>query len=55
MFLAWKGDRSPRHVHVYKDGTLVVKRDLENWLPMKGKASARILRLIQQLQEEGAL
>ena len=55
MFLAWKGDHSPRHVHVYRDGHLVVKWDLDNWLPMKGKASARILRLIKQLQEEGAL
>jgi hypothetical protein len=29
VFLAWKGDHSPRHVHVYKDGTLIVKWDLE--------------------------
>jgi hypothetical protein len=55
VFLAWKGDHSPRHVHVYRDGHLVVKWDLDNWLPMKGKASARILRLIKQLQEEGVL
>lgn len=55
MFLAWKGDHSPRHVHVYRDGRLVVKWDLDNWLPMKGKAAARVLRLIKQLQEEGAL
>ena len=55
VFLAWKGDHAPRHVHVYRDGRLVVKWDLDNWLAMKGKASARILRLIKQLQEEGAL
>ena len=36
MFLGWIGDHGPRHVHVYRDGTLVVKWDLENWQPMKG-------------------
>jgi len=29
VFLAWKGDLSPRHVHVYRDGALVVKWDLD--------------------------
>jgi hypothetical protein len=55
VFLTWKGDHSPRHVHVYRDGKLVVKWDLENWQPMKGRATARILRLIRELEDEGAL
>lgn len=55
VFLTWTGDHSPRHVHVYKDGKLVVKWDLENSQPMKGRASARILRLIRELEEESAL
>jgi len=55
VFLTWKGDHAPRHVHVYRDGKLVVKWDLENWQPMKGRATARILRLIRELQGEGAL
>ena len=42
IFLGWVGDHSPRHVHVYRDGQLVVKRDLDNWQPMKGHASRRI-------------
>ena len=29
IFVAWKGDHGPRHVHVYKDSKLVVKWDLE--------------------------
>jgi hypothetical protein len=52
VFLAWAGDHSPRHVHVYRDGKLVVKWDLENGLPMKGKANRRILKLIKALEEE---
>ena len=55
VFLTWKGDHTPRHVHVYRNGKLVVKWDLENWQPMKGKSSARVLRLIRELEEEQAL
>ena len=47
VFLTWTGDHTPRHVHVYKDGKLVVKWDLEGWQAMKGRASARVLRLIR--------
>lgn len=55
VFLTWKGDHGPRHVHVYRDGKLVVKWDLDNWQPMKGWATARVLRLIRELANEGAL
>lgn len=55
LFLTWKGDHSPYHVHVYRDGELVVKRDLENGVPMRGEADARLRRLIAELQEEGRL
>jgi hypothetical protein len=55
IFVSWKGDHSPRHVHVYRDSQLIVKWDLENRLAMVGKASARILRLIAELEAEGLL
>lgn len=55
IFLTWVGDHTPRHVHVYRDGILIVKWDLENWVPMVGKASRRILVLIEELQSEGLL
>jgi hypothetical protein len=55
VFVTWKGDHSPYHVHVYRDSTLVVKWDLENDVAMKGEATARILRLIAKLREEGLL
>jgi hypothetical protein len=45
----------PRHVHVYRDGTLVVKWDLDAWQPMKGRAGARVERLLRELVEEGKL
>ena len=55
IFLAWIGDHSPRHVHVYRDGKLVVKWDLDNWQAMKGRASARVERLLGELVEEEKL
>ena len=55
VFVSWKGDHFPRHVHVYRDGKFIVKWDLENGKPMKGRASGRILALIAELESEGLL
>jgi len=55
VFISWKGDHSPRHVHVYRDRRLVVKWDLDNERPMKGRASRRVIELIEQLREERLL
>ena len=55
VFITWKGDHPPRHVHVYRDGTLIVKWDLDNQKPMKGAATRRILELISELEAEGLL
>jgi hypothetical protein len=55
VFLTWKGDHSPRHVHVYRDGKLVLKWNLDAGVPMKGKATARLVRLILELDKKGAL
>jgi hypothetical protein len=55
IFVSWKSDHPPRHVHVYRDGKLVVKWDLDNKLAMKGKASRRVLELIAELEAEGLL
>ena len=55
VFTTWKGDHSPYHVHVYRDGTLVVKWDLENDVAMQGKANRRIRTLLAELRDEGKL
>ncbi len=54
MFLTWKGDHGPRHVHVYKDGEMILKWDLENRRAMRGPTK-RVLALIRELQAEGLL
>jgi hypothetical protein len=55
IFLGWVGDHSSRHVHVYRDGKLIVKWDLEHQRAMEGSASRRIRRLITDLEKEGRL
>lgn len=52
VFVTWISDHSPRHVHVYRNRKLVVKWDLENWQPMRGKASARLLKYLEELVRE---
>jgi hypothetical protein len=55
VFVTWKGDHSPRHVHVYRDGVLIVKWDLDHRMPMIGKATRRVRLLLEELEREGAL
>jgi hypothetical protein len=55
VFVTWKGDHYPRHVHVYRDRKLLAKWDLENSKLMKGFASRRVLELIRELESEGLL
>jgi hypothetical protein len=55
VFLTWKGDHSPRHVHVYKDGKLILKWDLDNSKAMRGNPTERVLRLIRDMESEGLL
>ena len=55
VFVTWKGDHSPRHVHVYRDGAFIVKWDLDSRKPMRGKATRRVRLLIEQLGSEGVL
>ena len=55
VFVTWKGDHTPRHVHVYRDGKFVVKWDLENRKAMKGEALVGVIKLIEELEAEGRL
>ena len=55
IFISWIGDHSPRHVHVYREGQLLLKWDLDNNRPMVGNPSRKILELIRELEAEGKL
>jgi uncharacterized protein DUF4160 len=53
LFITWKRDHSPKHLHIYKDDRLACKWNLEDSALMEGKITARLKRLIQELVNEG--
>lgn len=57
IFITWKGDHPPRHVHVYRDRTLLLRWDLEAWKPVRGSGipTFQILRILIELRREGRL
>jgi hypothetical protein len=55
VFVTRASDHLPRHVHVYRDGRLVLKWDLENGAAMKGMPTRRILAVLGELEREGKL
>jgi hypothetical protein len=55
VFVAWKGDHLPRHVHVYRGRRLVLKWDIENRRVLVGTPTRRILKAIASLMKEGRL
>jgi len=55
VFLWWKGDHGPKHVHVYRNGRLQVTWDLEAGQAMRGRMTRKILQILRELQSEGWL
>jgi len=55
VFVSWIGDHSPRHVHVYRNGRLVLKWDLDHRKVMKGRVTRRLVKLIDDLEREQLL
>lgn len=55
IFLTWKGDHGPQHVHVYRRSRLILKWDLDNEKAMVGKPTRKVLQLIRELRAEGLL
>jgi hypothetical protein len=55
LFLTWIGDHPPRHVHVLRNGRLVLKWDLERRRPLQGAATRRLADVIDELVNEGRL
>lgn len=55
VFVTWVGDHGPRHVHVFRDGRLVLKWDLANNNAIDGTATRRLRKAIAKLVAEGLL
>ncbi|OGH62879.1 MAG: hypothetical protein A3G34_16760 [Candidatus Lindowbacteria bacterium RIFCSPLOWO2_12_FULL_62_27] len=54
IFVSWVGDHG-HHVHVYRDGKLVLKWDLDENRAIKGRITGKLRKLINQLRKEGLL
>lgn len=52
VLLTWIGDHSPRHVHIYRDEKLVLKWNLDAWVP---NPTAKLIRLLADLRKERVL
>jgi len=55
IFFTAIGDHTPRHVHIYPDGELVAKFDLEGWKLIGGNMNRRLLQILKALCQEGKL
>jgi hypothetical protein len=55
VLVTYAGDHAPRHVHVYLDNRLVLRRDLDDWRPIFGLATRRIRRYLEELACEGRI
>ena len=55
VFITWKGDHDPRHVHVFRDDREILKWSLESSVVMSGKVTPKLRKLIAQLVKEKKL
>lgn len=55
IFISWKGDHAPKHIHVYKDGKEVLKWNLDEGSPIKGVPTRKIINFIEASIKEGKL
>lgn len=55
VFITYKGDHDPLHVHIFRDGKEIAKWNLENWVLMSGTVNKKILKLLKELVSEGKL
>jgi hypothetical protein len=57
IFVWWKGDHPPRHVHVFDDdGKFITRVNVKTMQPMDiRKIDKKVFGLIRELQSEGRL
>lgn len=52
--MSWVGDHG-HHVHVYRDGKLVLKWDMDENQAIKGKITKKLGKMIDQLRKDGLI
>ena len=49
----WIGDHYPKHVHIYRDGSLVAKVEIPSLLVLSGRLNRRLRKILEELIQEG--
>jgi hypothetical protein len=52
VVVLYKTDHEPRHVHVFEDGKRPVKFDIQSWVAIDGKLTARARKALKALRQE---
>ncbi|MBI3800558.1 MAG: DUF4160 domain-containing protein [Deltaproteobacteria bacterium] len=52
LFVSFKGDHPPRHVHVFRGKKLIARWDLTNQRVLSGAISAQVRKYLKELYEE---
>ena len=53
IVVLFAADHEPRHVHVFEDGRPPVKFNIESWIVIDGKLTAKARKALGALREEG--
>jgi hypothetical protein len=53
LFIWSLSDHAPAHVHIYKKRRLILRWNLENWVPLSGVANKKIIKLLRQIFSQG--
>jgi hypothetical protein len=54
IVVQYSTDHDPAHVHVFEDGRRLLKFNIEEWITIEGKMTARARRALEVLRAEGA-
>jgi len=52
LFVTFKGDHPPRHVHIFKGKWLIARWDLANQQVLSGAISSRLREYLRELYEK---
>lgn len=55
IFITWKGDHKPNHVHIIKNKREICKWDLDNNQVMEEFINRKMLKALKELIKEGKI
>ncbi|OFZ78683.1 MAG: hypothetical protein A2583_07215 [Bdellovibrionales bacterium RIFOXYD1_FULL_53_11] len=53
VFIFWKGDHTPKHVHIFCNNREIAKWNIQDWALMGGSINMKIYKILLELEKEG--